>query len=391
MVQVVRSRRIGAGLLLVAVASHAALVHSIGVGVEAAEPAPGKGTVTSTEPIAPVVSLARAARYLDERSLAWTRERKCGSCHTNYPYLVARPALKEHTSPALAEVRGFFEGRVAHWDDTAKGAKPRWDAEVVSTAAALAMNDAAMTHKLHPLTRQALDRVWKVQKPDGGFDWLKCDWPPYEHDDYFGAIAAALGAGHAPDGYARSPSAQTGLARLRDYFAHNPPPDLHHATMLLWASTRLDGVMTVEQRKKTLARLRAIQRPDGGWNLPSLGSWKRRDGTPNDPQGPSDGYGTGLVVFVLRQTGVPASDAAVKRGVEWLLSHQRTSGGWFTRSVNDDDFHYIANAGTAFATLALRACDIKTDDLVPRESNELDQPRRAGASEGLGAKPLERR
>ena len=87
---------------------------------------------------------------------------------------------------AQGEIRNFFEERVAHWDDKAKGAAPKWDAEVVSTAAALAINDAATTGKLHPLTRKALDRIWTVQKSDGGFDWLKCGWPPYEYDDYHG-------------------------------------------------------------------------------------------------------------------------------------------------------------------------------------------------------------
>src|SRR5262249_33212965 len=162
-----------------------------------------------------------AATFLDSVSLNWTRERKCGTCHTNYPYLVARPVLKEHTSPAMAEVRGFFETRVAHWDDAEKAAKPRWDAEVVSTAAALAMNDFATSGKLHPLSRQALDRVLKVQKPDGGFDWLKCGWPPYEHDDYYGAIVAALGVGHAPDGYAETQAARSGVEKLQGYFSKN--------------------------------------------------------------------------------------------------------------------------------------------------------------------------
>ena len=157
----------------------------------------------------------------------------------------------------MIEVRQFFETRVAHWDDEDKAARPRWDAEVVATAAALALNDAATTGRLHPLTRKALDRTWTLQKPAGGFDWLKCDWPPYEHDDYFGAVVAAIGAGHAPDGYVRSPAAQAGVARLRAYFAANPPPDIHHATMLLWASTRLDGLLTAEQRSSTMSRLRA--------------------------------------------------------------------------------------------------------------------------------------
>ena len=128
--------------------------------------------------------------------------------------------------------------------------------------------------------------------------------------------------------------------------------------MLLWASTRLDGLITAERRTATIGRLRAIQRPDGGWSLPSLGSWKRRDGTPNDPEAASDGYATGVAVFVLRQAGIPATDPAIRRGVAWLLSHQRASGRWFTRSVNNDKAHYISHAGTAFAVLALQACGV---------------------------------
>ena len=326
----------------------------------ASHPANPLGSSPS-EPLAPTLSMDRAAAYLDNAAVSWTRQHKCGSCHTNYPYLVARPALKDPSVPAMAEVRRFFEERVAHWDDADKGAKPRWDAEVVSTAAALAMNDAATTGKLHPRTRQALDRVWMVQRPDGGFNWLKCGWPPYENDDYYGAIVAALGAGHAPDDYAQTPVAAAGLKRLRAYFSKNPPPNLHHQAMLLWASTRLDDLMTAEQRSATVNRLRTLQRADGGWNLPSLGDWKRRDGTPNDSGAPSDGLGTGLVTFVLRQAGVPVADPALQRGVAWLSSHQRASGGWFTRSLNDDEDHYITHAGSAFAVLALRACDASAD------------------------------
>ena len=139
------------------------------------------------------------------------------SCRATCPQR-ARP------SPAMAEVRRFFEERVAHWDDAEKEAKPRWDAEVVSTAAALAMNDAATAGKLHPRTREALDRVWTVQKPDGGFDWLKCDWPPLEYDDYYGAIVAALWASVTRRRVTLNhPAAQAGLKRLRAYFSKNRP------------------------------------------------------------------------------------------------------------------------------------------------------------------------
>ena len=37
--------------------------------------------------------------------------------------------------------------------------------------------------------------------------------------------------------------------------------------------------------------------------------------------------------------------------------NQRESGRWFVRSLNTDKYHYITNAGTSFAVLALKACE----------------------------------
>src|SRR5947207_14034342 len=67
------------------------------------------------EPAAKKISLARTAEFLDHQSLAWTQGRKCGTCHTNFPYLMARSQLGGDLK-ALNEVRGFFEKRIANWD-----------------------------------------------------------------------------------------------------------------------------------------------------------------------------------------------------------------------------------------------------------------------------------
>ncbi|HXG13106.1 MAG TPA: prenyltransferase/squalene oxidase repeat-containing protein [Gemmataceae bacterium] len=308
------------------------------------------------EPLAKELSLAKAAAFLDQTSLAWTQQRKCGTCHTNYPYLLARPLLGGDTA-ALTEVRRFFEHRIAHWDSGNKEDKPRWDTEVVATAATLALMDARTTGKLHPLTRQALDRMWTLQQPNGAWNWIKCNWPPMEHDDYFGAVYAALGVGHAPDGYAQTDKAKQGLEKLRRYFKINPPPSLHHKAMLLWASLKVDGLMTDRLREATIKELLALQRPDGGWSLPSLGDWTGYDERPNDKTAPSDGYATGLVIYVLRQAGVPAAHEPIQQGVAWLRANQRESGRWFTRSLNTDRYHFITHAATAYAVLALKACE----------------------------------
>jgi squalene-hopene/tetraprenyl-beta-curcumene cyclase len=312
---------------------------------------------SADEPMARELSYEKAARFLDNAAVTWTRARKCGTCHTNYPYLLARPLLasKGEIPPGLAEVHRFFQDRAARWATV----KPAFDAEVVMTAGTLAAFDAATTGKLHPVTRQALDRLWTVQRKDGAWEWLKEDYPPLEYDDYFGAVFAAVSVGFAPDDYARGDSAREGLDRLRRYFAAEPPPNAHHEAWLLWASTRIDGLMTSERRREAVAKLLALQREDGGWSLPSFADWKGNHGKPNDPTRPSDGYATGLAVYVLRQAGLAASDERVARGVAWLRTHQRESGRWFTHSLNANKsgIHHIATAGTCFAVMALKACD----------------------------------
>jgi squalene-hopene/tetraprenyl-beta-curcumene cyclase len=318
------------------------------------------GPNRSDEPLAAAVSMRKARQFLDSAALAWTQGLRCGTCHTNYAYLMGRPSLGAAT-PASAEVRKFFEHYAASFDTDQD--RVEWPTQVVATAVTLAINDAATTGRLHAMTREALEWMWTLQRDDGAWEWIKTERPPLEADDYYGAVFAAVGVGHAPDRYAESPAVRSGLAKLREYLRRNSPPNLHHETMLLWASTQLADLMTREQQAATTAKLLALQRADGGWSLPSLGSWIRRDGTPNDRErAPSDGYGTGFVVYVLRQTGMPAAHPAIARAVEWLKTNQRESGRWFTRSLSQDTYHFISHAGTAYAAMALKACGVEASD-----------------------------
>jgi squalene-hopene/tetraprenyl-beta-curcumene cyclase len=244
---------------------------------------------SADESRAKTVSLSAAANFLDAVSVNWTRDRKCGTCHTNIPYLFARGTIKDAPSEGASIVRRFFEDRITHWDDEAKTAKPRWDAEVVVTGVALAFHDAQTSGKLHPLTRKALDRMWTLQRADGAWNWLKCAWPPFEHDDYFGAVFAAVGTSMAPDDYRHAESAQKGLAKLKAYLHKTSAPTLHHKAWLLWASMKLDGLLTAADQQQIIKDLRARQREEGGWSLASLGDWKGHDGRNNDTAAPSDG------------------------------------------------------------------------------------------------------
>ncbi|MBM3980885.1 MAG: terpene cyclase/mutase family protein [Planctomycetes bacterium] len=336
-------------------------------GLTGSEPPdlPKPGPAKVDEPRAKKFSLAKGAEFLDRAAIQWFKAQDCSSCHTSYPFLMARPMLGDPKAPALVWMRAYLEGRVAGWDKGKKGAglpaeEDEAVTEIVATAATLAFDDAR-GGKLNPRTRQALDRMWTVQRKDGSWDWNKHNLPPQELDEYFGVVYAALGVGYAPEGYAKSEAAKDGVARLKAYLRENRAPNLHHRTWLLWASLKLDGLMTAEERDQTVQSLLKLQRKDGGWNLPSLGDWKRLDGTANDANAPSDGYATGLVVYVLRQTGMSAEKESLKRGVAWLKANQRESGRWYTRSLNADRAHYTTNAGTAFALMALKACGV-TDE-----------------------------
>jgi squalene-hopene/tetraprenyl-beta-curcumene cyclase len=323
------------------------------VAADIPKPAPTR----PDEPVVKAFSAAKAGEYLDGVGIGWTRDRKCITCHTNMPYLTARPLIK---GDEWKEVRAFLEKDVEGWSS---GGKPRGGTYVVATAFALAFNDAQQTGELHAATKAALDRMWTVQEKSGAWNWLKCDWPPLEHDDYYGATLAALAVGYAPGGYAKTDAAKAGLEKLKAYLKTTPAPDLHHTAMLLWASTKLDGLMTADEQKAAIDALKALQHTDGGWCLPALGKYTRRDKdkAPNDPSAESDGYGTGFVTFVLSQAGVKPADAAVAGGVKWLKANQRASGRWYTRSLNNDKAHYITNAGTAFGVLALDAAGEKVN------------------------------
>jgi squalene-hopene/tetraprenyl-beta-curcumene cyclase len=133
--------------------------------------------------------------------------------------------------------------------------------------------------------------------------------------------------------------------------------NLYNRAFALWAAAKLDGVLPADQQKKVIGELFAKQQDDGGWSLPSLGAFVRKDGTPQETA--SDGYATGLVVCVLETAGVSKEDSRLARGLTWLRTHQTANGGWQTSSVNkkrNPATHvgqFMSDAATAYAVLAL--------------------------------------
>jgi squalene-hopene/tetraprenyl-beta-curcumene cyclase len=222
-------------------------------------------------------------------------------------------------------------------------------------AVPLTFNDRA-AGILHPLTRTALDRMLKQQRPDGG--WIGIGGAPRTFiTAYEETLFAGLGIAVAPDDYGASAPAAKALEGIRKYAAVHPPNTPYQKGMLLWASSHVAGLMSDADRKAAAGELLALQRADGGWTLQGLleddQEWQRGKFA---AELPSDGYGTGFVIFTARQAGVPADDARLQRGIAWLKANQRASGRWFTPTASRRKLHLPSNSGTGYAILALEAC-----------------------------------
>jgi squalene-hopene/tetraprenyl-beta-curcumene cyclase len=303
----------------------------------------------------------------------------CISCHTAAPYAMARASLRADLaegSPSANErkVLDNVTKRVRLWKevepfypDEKRGAPKTAESrgtESIFNAVILTGYDAP-TGKLSADARLALDNMWaeqlKAGEAKGAWAWLQFHNSPWEGDSqYYGTTLAALAIGNAPAGYRASPEIQGGLKALREYLVTERDSQiLINRVMLLWASTKLPGLLTRAEQSAIIEEALGKQQADGGFSLSSfVGTWKRADGTPLETK--SDGYATGVVTLALRQAGVPRDRPEWKRGLTWLNQNQDPAEGrWLAYSLNKkrdlstDVGRFMSDAATAYAVLAL--------------------------------------
>ena len=170
----------------------------------------------------------------------------------------------------------------------------------------------------------------------------------------------AIAVGTAPQDYRSSPEIQANLNSLRVYLAgHASKQSPLNRVMLLWVSTKLPGTLQPGDNLAIIKEIFSKQQEDGGWSSTSLiGPWKRHDGTPLETV--SDGYATGLAIYVLGQSGITRKNLQLNQGLLWLANNQdKRQGRWLAYSLNkkrdpsSNTGPFMNDAATAYAVLAL--------------------------------------
>ena len=148
---------------------------------------------------------------------------------------------------------------------------------------------------------------------------------------------------------ARATEYRSRVVRAAGWLAAQTPVTTEDRVMQLLGLHWADAHTSTRERR--VNKLLKLQRADGGFA--------------QTPHLASDAYATGQVLYTLRELGVPAADAAIRRGVTFLITTQHEDGSWFVKSramkiqpYFQSGFPYghdqwISHAGTAWATIGL--------------------------------------
>jgi len=323
-----------------------------------------------------------AAQYLDSRQkdwFAWPAANSSGvpclSCHTGMTYLMARPALRHSLgeSQRTTYETGLLNSLKSRIDKKdakelypkSKGTYADQATGVESVLAALLLATENDGGKLSAEAEKAFDRMWSLQihdgKSKGAWDWYSLNLDPWETPDsvFYGAALAAIATGSVPADYRARPEVREHVAALIAFLqTEQAAQPLHNRLMLVWASTKLPGVLTDAKRAAIADEISRKQQPDGGWTMESLGTWAKHENAP--PSVGSNSYATALAALTLERAGVARSNPALRKALDWLKSHQdRKLGYWTADSMNkkyeadSNQIRFMQDAATGFAALAL--------------------------------------
>lgn len=277
---------------------------------------------------------------------------RCSTCHQQ-----AQPAMARR----LGREKGmsFPEDIAARQYEQSIRASSRgkeWVIEeslpVPSIAAWTLIGLKASNHAADTLTDNYAYSLARYQFQDGR--WItKAARPPTDYSDVTStALAVQALKAYAPPTMASQfeEKISRALQWLRSY---QPASTEERALQMLGLHWGGSDPSTLRPMKDALL---AEQRDDGGWSQLSTLQ--------------SDAYATGLSLVALHQAGgLPASDQAYRKGLQFLVRQQQADGSWFVRSraspvqvaiggvFSHGENQWISSSATSWSTLALLLAD----------------------------------
>ena len=158
------------------------------------------------------------------------------------------------------------------------------------------------------------------------------------------------------------------IERMKKFLREHEPVNDYELALKLQLAALLPELVPQPQRDAATAMLWRWQQTDGGWStrrMSDLMKWHEKmdpkvvemiQGEPDAASPASDAYMTSFAIVLLRESGVPASDERIQKGITWLKLNQRVSGRWWMKSLFRDTYHYITYISTAQALRALALC-----------------------------------
>ncbi len=346
-------------------------------GIEVPAATPDEPTVKAFGPD----SVRAAAKYLDDGAHHWVREKTCLACHSTGVYLVERSALTKQLGKPSAEVLKAFIRTVPKAPGKPgenNAATPIWH------SSGLASWDKHVEGKLSEHTERSLRHTVMILPDDNMYDTIKLIEIPYITTRFELTVQAMRAMVTAPGWLANLQDAQllARIDRIKDFLRDHQPLNDYELALKLQLANLMPELVSKEERAAAIAMLWAKQLPDGGWStrrMSDLLKWRVEVHPPTERQpwkeamdptvialiknlpdaaNPgSDPYMTAFALVLLRESGVPASDPRLQRGLALLKVTQRVSGRWWMDSLYRGNYNYITYISTAQVLRALALCD----------------------------------
>lgn len=327
------------------------------------------------------LTVKNATKYLDDGAHFWVRERSCLACHSTGVYMVERSALTKQLGKPSEEVLKTFIDSVPE-----KPGKPGENNAATSVwrSLGLASWDRHVEGKLSAHTERSLRHTTMILPDDNVYNTIKLIEIPYITTRFELTVQAMRAMVTAPGWLAslKEPELQSRVERIKKYLREYEPLNDYERVLKLQLANLQPDLVSKQERDAAVDILWRKQLADGGWSTRRMSellkwrvevhpptarqTWKEAmdptvvkliQNLPDAANPGSDPYMTAFAIVLLRESGVPASDKRIQRGVAWLKDNQRETGRWWMHSLYRGNFNYITYISTAQALRALALCD----------------------------------